>query len=101
MINLLILILAVIIDLAAGDPPNAFHPVAWMGWVIGQLEKIGLRLGKYLQLFFGAFITLFVAGLAGAGRRAARGPPPRPARRRVGPGASPTAGPATGVPSGP
>ncbi len=66
MVTLLIFILAIIIDLAAGDPPNAFHPVAWMGWVIGQLEKIGLRMGKYLQLFFGAFITLFVAGLAGA-----------------------------------
>jgi adenosylcobinamide-phosphate synthase len=65
MIDLLMFVLAVVIDLAIGDPPNALHPVAWMGWVIGKLETIGLRLGKGAQLVFGAFITLFTAGLAG------------------------------------
>jgi adenosylcobinamide-phosphate synthase len=33
--------LAVAIDLALGDPPDAFHPVAWMGRVIAFLEKGG------------------------------------------------------------
>ncbi len=65
MIYVLMLVLAVIIDLLIGDPPNALHPVAWMGWVIGRLEKIGLRLGKGGQFFFGAFMTLVTAGGAG------------------------------------
>ena len=71
MIDVLILIVAVIVDLLIGDPPNAVHPVAWMGWVIGQLETIGLRLGKAAQLAFGAFLTLFTAGLAGGATWAA------------------------------
>ncbi len=36
---ILILALAIALDLALGDPPNAIHPVAWMGKVISFLER--------------------------------------------------------------
>ncbi len=37
--TILIIAIAVAIDLALGDPPNAFHPVAWMGKVISLSGK--------------------------------------------------------------
>jgi len=36
---LLIPAAAVLLDILFGDPPNVIHPVAWMGRVIGLLEK--------------------------------------------------------------
>jgi adenosylcobinamide-phosphate synthase len=61
--EIIIIVLAVAIDLALGDPPNAFHPVAWMGKVISFLEKAGLELGPAAQFAYGACITIFVVGL--------------------------------------
>jgi adenosylcobinamide-phosphate synthase len=55
--------LAVIIDMALGDPPNALHPVAWMGKVISLLEKGGLKLKPAGQFVYGAAMTLFVTAL--------------------------------------
>jgi adenosylcobinamide-phosphate synthase len=55
--------LAIIIDLALGDPPNALHPVAWMGKVISLLEKGGLKLKPAGQFVYGVVITLFVTAL--------------------------------------
>jgi len=60
---LLILATAVVIDLALGDPPDALHPVAWMGKVTALLEKGGRRLPPAGQLIYGIIMTLFVAGL--------------------------------------
>ena len=60
---ILILALAAIIDLAFGDPPNALHPVAWMGRVITPLERVGLGLHHRLQFIYGLVITLAVAAL--------------------------------------
>jgi adenosylcobinamide-phosphate synthase len=58
-----IIALAVAIDLALGDPPDAFHPVAWMGKVIGRLETGGLKLRPAGQLAYGIAITLLVTAL--------------------------------------
>jgi adenosylcobinamide-phosphate synthase len=60
---LLIIVLAVIIDIALGDPPDALHPVAWMGKVISLLEKGGLKLNAASQMFYGIIMTLFVTAL--------------------------------------
>ena len=57
---LLILVLAVTIDLALGDPPNAVHPVAWMGKVASFLEKGGSGLSSRAQLFYGVLMVLVV-----------------------------------------
>jgi adenosylcobinamide-phosphate synthase len=55
--------LAVAIDLALGDPPNAAHPVAWMGKIIGWLEKGGRKLRPAGQFLYGMGMTLFVTAL--------------------------------------
>ena len=60
---ILIIAIAVVIDLALGDPPNAFHPVAWMGRVISLLEKGGLKLNPVAQFFYGMGMTLLTIGL--------------------------------------
>jgi adenosylcobinamide-phosphate synthase len=61
---IIIVAMAVAIDLALGDPPDAFHPVAWMGKVISLLEKGGLRLTKpAAQFIYGTLMTLFIMAL--------------------------------------
>ncbi len=60
---ILIIALAVAIDLALGDPPNAIHPVAWMGKVISLLEKGGLKLNPTAQFLYGMGMTLFTVAL--------------------------------------
>lgn len=54
---------AAVLDLALGDPPNAFHPVSWMGWVISRLVKAGPMSGPIRQFVFGIVITLFITAL--------------------------------------
>ena len=61
--TILLIVLAVVVDLAFGDPPDAFHPVAWMGRVISFLEKAGLKLGPTAQFFYGMCLTLFTIAL--------------------------------------
>ena len=53
-----ILILALIIDIASGDPPNAWHPVAWLGKLISLEMRLSPRQGKIKQLAFGIFAVL-------------------------------------------
>lgn len=60
---LLILALALIMDFTLGDPPDTFHPVAWMGRVISFLGRGGLSHGLLFQFVFGAVITLLVMAL--------------------------------------
>ena len=60
---ILIPALAVVIDIALGDPPNVIHPVAWMGKVVSLLEKGGIKLNRAGQFLYGIFMTLFTAAL--------------------------------------
>jgi adenosylcobinamide-phosphate synthase len=55
--------MAVIIDVFLGDPPNALHPVAWMGKVISLLEKDGLKFKPAGQFIYGIMMTLFITAL--------------------------------------
>ncbi len=57
------LALAIALDLALGDPPNAVHPVAWMGKVISLLEKGGPGHRPSAQFLYGLAITLFTVAL--------------------------------------
>ena len=60
---ILIVIIAVAIDLVVGDPPDAIHPVAWMGKVISLVEKAGLKLNRTGQFVYGIGMTLLTAAL--------------------------------------
>jgi adenosylcobinamide-phosphate synthase len=53
-----ILILALLLDLAFGEPPNAIHPVVWMGRVIAFLIKPCLKWSGARQFIWGLLVTL-------------------------------------------
>ena len=53
-----LLALALILDFTLGDPPDTFHPVAWMGRVISFLERRNLSRGTSFQLAYGVMIAL-------------------------------------------
>lgn len=65
----LVLALAFALDLVAGDPPNALHPVAWLGRLAGALrarmptEPRGRAFASGILL---VVVVLSVAGLAGS-----------------------------------
>jgi adenosylcobinamide-phosphate synthase len=58
-------LLAIAIDLALGDPPNRYHPVAWLGRLLAA-GRLRLCQGSPASLLArGAVLTLGVAGIAG------------------------------------
>jgi adenosylcobinamide-phosphate synthase len=60
--------LAVALDLSVGDPPNRWHPVAWMGRVLAAGRRALCRGGPVALVLGGAALTLGVMALAaGAG----------------------------------
>jgi adenosylcobinamide-phosphate synthase len=54
----LILIGALLLDLTLGDPPNRFHPVAWMGSAIAAAQERAPRQGPVAQLAYGGLIAV-------------------------------------------
>ncbi len=48
------LCLALLLDLTLGDPPNRFHPVAWMGAGIAAAKRRAPRQGRLAQFAYGA-----------------------------------------------
>lgn len=60
---LLILFLAVIIDLALGEPPRFAHPVVWMGKLISLLERGCKSQRPAAQFSYGLGMTLITTGL--------------------------------------
>ncbi|MFH1382403.1 MAG: cobalamin biosynthesis protein [Chloroflexota bacterium] len=61
--NLLILLGALAIDLALGEPPNPIHPVVWIGKVAAFLEKHAIGHSPQAQFLYGTGLTLFIMGL--------------------------------------
>lgn len=63
------IILALVLDLALGDPANRFHPVAWMGTAIGAARRRAPDEGWLAQLSYGALLVAGGAAItAGLGR---------------------------------
>jgi adenosylcobinamide-phosphate synthase len=58
--------LAGLIDVLAGEPPNALHPVVWMGRLIGALEGRRPRGRPRAELAYGALLVVIVAGVCAA-----------------------------------
>ena len=53
-----------LIDVALGEPPNALHPVVWMGRLIGALERRRPRSRPGAEFAYGVLIVLVTAGAA-------------------------------------
>ena len=58
------LILALIIDLVWGDPPNNLHPVAWMGTFIAKMQQFRPHGDAVREFSFGTLLTLAGASLS-------------------------------------
>jgi adenosylcobinamide-phosphate synthase len=58
-------ILAVALDLCFGEPPNRWHPVAWIGSLASLLERAAPGQGRFRRLLYGAALGLFLPTLAG------------------------------------
>ncbi|MBI4187643.1 MAG: cobalamin biosynthesis protein [Chloroflexi bacterium] len=63
---LLILFLAIVLDLALGEPPNPINPVAWMGKIASFLEKFSPARCPPVQFVYGMGMTLLLIGLFSA-----------------------------------
>ena len=59
-----VLLLAVAIDLALGDPPNRFHPVAWIGALIAAGRRATLHVPSRLLVAAGVALIALVATAA-------------------------------------
>ncbi|MBM3132198.1 MAG: cobalamin biosynthesis protein [Chloroflexi bacterium] len=62
-----ILLLALALDLALGDPPTAIHPVGWMGKLISLFERCAPKNGPRAQFLYGAFMVIIGVGTVTAG----------------------------------
>ena len=61
---LVTVLLAGLIDVTLGEPPNALHPVVWMGRLIGVLERRRPRSRPGAEFAYGVLIVLVTAGAA-------------------------------------
>ncbi len=64
--RLFVLLLALAIDLVFGDPPNRYHPVAWIGRLLGAGRRWLCHGSPARLLAGGAVVAIGVAGLVGA-----------------------------------
>lgn len=57
------ILFAILFDSIFGDPPNHFHPTAWMGTFIGWLLRFRPRGHRFAEFMYGTFIVLLGIGL--------------------------------------
>lgn len=65
-LNAAVLLLALVFDCILGEPPDAFHPVVWMGKLITLLERMIPVASNTLSILAGAGIALLVPSLFAA-----------------------------------
>jgi adenosylcobinamide-phosphate synthase len=63
MSNVLVLLLALVIDQVVGEPPNPVHPVVWIGKLIALLTRWGGGRSRVVQFLYGIIVSLFVIGV--------------------------------------
>jgi adenosylcobinamide-phosphate synthase len=52
------LFLALLLDVWLGEPPNRYHPVAWMGGLINAAQRWAPRQGQWRPLAYGAGLVI-------------------------------------------
>ncbi len=55
--------LAILLDVIFGDPPNRFHPTAWIGSFISWLMRFRPHGNRFPEFMYGSFIILVGLGL--------------------------------------
>jgi len=61
--TIFILLTALALDLALGEPSNTWHPVAWLGKLISLETQISPQKGKFRQVAYGVGMVLVTLGL--------------------------------------
>lgn len=64
--NVAVLLIALALDVLLPEPPNAVHPVVWMGKVISALERLAARTGNTAAFLLGALMAVAVPALFAA-----------------------------------
>ena len=54
----LVLLVALALDLTVGDPPNRYHPVAWMGSMIARARRLAPQDGRWAPCIAGAVLVI-------------------------------------------
>jgi adenosylcobinamide-phosphate synthase len=67
-----VLVLAVALDLLLGDPPNRYHPVAWVGRLIALGRRWAASVPTDLLVLYGALLIVVVTTTAVMGGLAAQ-----------------------------
>ena len=66
--DVLVLLLAVLLDLALGEPPNRLHPTVWIGNTVALAERVApdAQAAAAVQLAYGAGMALLIPAAWGA-----------------------------------
>jgi len=59
------ILFALLLDLALGDPPNRFHPTAWMGSLIAFLGRFRPHKHSAAEFLYGGLLTVIGLALVG------------------------------------
>jgi adenosylcobinamide-phosphate synthase len=62
MLEVGVLLAALVVDLLFGEPPEAVHPVVWIGRLIGWLERVPVA-GSGRQFAYGVAMVAFALGV--------------------------------------
>ena len=62
----LTVLLAGLLDVACGEPPNALHPVAWLGRLVALLERRAPRGRLRAELAYGVLVVVVATAAAAA-----------------------------------
>ena len=67
-LDVLVLLLALLLDLTLGEPPNRLHPTVWIGQTVALAERIvpGPEDSHFIQLAAGVVMALLVPAAWGA-----------------------------------
>ena len=67
-LDVLVLLLALLLDLMLGEPPNRLHPTVWIGNTVAIAERFapGPQAARAAQLVFGAGMALLIPAAWGA-----------------------------------
>jgi adenosylcobinamide-phosphate synthase len=63
-VSALVVVLALAADLVAGDPPNRYHPVAWIGAILAGGRALLARGGRVRLVLAGGMLVIATAGVA-------------------------------------
>ena len=66
MIPILVVVFAIVLDLAFGDPKSKYHPTAWVGTLLAKLIPMAKSQSPAAEKLGGFIVTISISGLVAA-----------------------------------